>query len=43
LSSIEKLLPEFDEKRLQELDECGVEIVVLSQTAPGIQQEKTRR
>lgn len=40
LTAVEKLLPDFDEKRLQIMDECGVEIAVLSQTAPGVQQEK---
>lgn len=43
LAAIEKLLPDFEEKRLQTMDACEVEIAVLSQTAPGIQQEKDIR
>lgn len=39
LAAVEKLLPEFDEKRLQVMDACEIEIAVLSQTAPGVQQE----
>lgn len=40
IHSIEKLLPDFAEKRLQMMDACGIEIAVLSQTAPGVQQER---
>lgn len=40
LKAIEKLLPDFDEKRLIMMDACEIEIAVLSQTAPGVQQEK---
>ncbi len=39
LSSAEKFLPEFDEKRLSMMDKCGIDIAVLSQTAPGVQAE----
>lgn len=39
LSSIEELLPEFNEKRLAAMDASGIEISVLSQTAPGVQSE----
>ena len=37
LSAIEPLLPELAEKRLANMDRAGIEIAVLSQTAPGIQ------
>lgn len=39
LSSIEALLPEFNEKRLAAMDAAEIEIAVLSQTAPGVQNE----
>lgn len=39
LRDIEELLPEFDEKRLASMDAAGIEIAVLSQTAPGVQSE----
>lgn len=39
LNEIEKLLPEFTEKRLATMDSCGIDIAVLSQTAPGVQKE----
>ena len=37
LGVIEPLLPELAEKRLANMDKAGIEIAVLSQTAPGIQ------
>ncbi len=37
LDVIESLLPELAEKRLANMDKAGIEIAVLSQTAPGIQ------
>ncbi len=37
LGVIEPLLPELAEKRLAHMDKAGIEIAVLSQTAPGIQ------
>ena len=37
LSEIEPLLPELAEQRLANMDKAGIEIAVLSQTAPGIQ------
>ena len=37
LGAIEPLLPELAEQRLANMDKAGVEIAVLSQTAPGIQ------
>lgn len=39
LASISDLLVEFDEKRLSRMDTVGIQIAVLSQTSPGIQQE----
>lgn len=40
LAAIEKLLPEFNEKRLAAMDAAQIEISVLSQTAPGVQAER---
>ncbi len=40
LKAIEKLLPDFNDQRLATMDEAGIEIAVLSQTAPGVQQER---
>ncbi len=37
LDAVEPLLPELAEKRLANMDKAGIEIAVLSQTAPGIQ------
>ena len=37
LGAIEPLLPELAEKRVANMDKAGIEIAVLSQTAPGIQ------
>jgi len=37
LDVIESLLPELAEQRLANMDKAGIEIAVLSQTAPGIQ------
>ena len=37
LGEIEPLLPELAEQRLAHMDKAGIEIAVLSQTAPGIQ------
>ena len=37
LGAIEPLLPELAEERLANMDKAGIEIAVLSQTAPGIQ------
>jgi len=37
LRAIEERLPEFNEQRLQSMDAAGIEISVLSQTAPGVQ------
>lgn len=37
LGVIEPLLPELAERRLANMDKAGIEIAVLSQTAPGIQ------
>ena len=37
LGVMEPLLPELAEKRLANMDKAGIEIAVLSQTAPGIQ------
>ena len=37
LRAIEPLLPELAEQRLAHMDKAGIEIAVLSQTAPGIQ------
>ena len=37
LGVIEPLLPELAEQRLANMDKAGIEIAVLSQTAPGIQ------
>ena len=37
LSRIEELLPDLAEQRLINMDKAGIEIAVLSQTAPGIQ------
>ena len=37
LAQIEPLLPELAEQRLSNMDKAGIEIAVLSQTAPGIQ------
>ena len=37
LAQIEPLLPELAEQRLGNMDKAGIEIAVLSQTAPGIQ------
>ncbi|QNI58792.1 hypothetical protein SynBIOSU31_01925 [Synechococcus sp. BIOS-U3-1] len=37
LGVIEPLLPELAEQRLSNMDKAGIEIAVLSQTAPGIQ------
>lgn len=39
LSAIEKVLPDFENERIKAMDDSGVKIAVLSQTAPGIQQE----
>jgi 2,3-dihydroxybenzoate decarboxylase len=43
LRSIEERLPEFNEKRLQAMDLGGIEITVLSQTAPGVQLLKDKQ
>ena len=37
LGNIEPLLPELSEKRLDKMNQAGIEIAVLSQTGPGIQ------
>ena len=37
LAEIEPLLPELAEKRLANMNKAGIEIAVLSQTAPGVQ------
>lgn len=37
LRAIEPLLPELAEQRLANMDKAGIEIAVLSQTAPGVQ------
>ena len=37
LGEIEPLLPELAEKRLNNMNKAGIEIAVLSQTAPGVQ------
>ncbi len=37
LVAIERLLPELAEERLRAMDEAGIQIAVLSQTAPGVQ------
>lgn len=39
LKAIEQRLPDFDEQRIQMMDRCGIDIAVLSQTAPGVQGE----
>lgn len=39
LASMEELLSDFDEQRLKAMDEAGIEVSVLSQTAPGLQAE----
>ena len=36
LNRIEPLLPELADRRLTAMDQAGIEIAVLSQTAPGI-------
>jgi 2,3-dihydroxybenzoate decarboxylase len=43
LRLIEERLPEFNEKRLQAMDLGGIEITVLSQTAPGVQRLSDRQ
>ena len=43
LGSIEKFLPDFEQKRIAMMDRCGIDIAVLSQTAPGVQGERDTR
>lgn len=40
LATIEKLLPEFDDQRIDMMDRCEIDIAILSQTAPGVQGEE---
>jgi 2,3-dihydroxybenzoate decarboxylase len=39
LAAIEARLPDFEQQRLAMMDAAGISIAVLSQTAPGVQQE----
>jgi 2,3-dihydroxybenzoate decarboxylase len=40
VGKLRTLLQDFDDERIATLDECGIDLMVLSQTGPGVQVEK---